>query len=306
MSAVLKSQAGLRTLAGTVRARPAQPAPGLLVDRPLPAPEIQQVSPFLMIDHFGPKAIPAGSSGGLNPHPHRGFATVTLLLEGAMEHRDSAGNRGVIRKDGVQWMTAASGVLHAEYLEAEFARTGGTQHGIQLWVNLPAKDKMVAPGYQDLPAESHAVVSRDGATLRLVAGEALGARGPARSHTPMMVARVTLAPGASIELPAPREWNALAYVVESGTADGEGVEVADGEAWRALARRHMAVWNRDGGTIGLRAGEAAAELLVLTGAPIEEPVVSWGPFVMNTREEIQQAQRDYSSGKMGRPEGVPF
>src|SRR4249919_3966145 len=130
----------------------AEPAPGLIVDRPLPGPEVDYVSPFLMIDHFGPTPVPAGRSGGLMPHPHRGFETVTLLFEGAMEHQDSAGNHGVLRPGDVQWMTAASGILHAEYHEREFAKKGGTLQGIQLWVNLPAKHKMDPPAYQDLTA----------------------------------------------------------------------------------------------------------------------------------------------------------
>ena len=147
---MIATQLESRPVALVATSRKAEPAPGLIVDRPLPGPEVDYVSPFLMIDHFGPTAVAAGGKGGLNPHPHRGFETVTLLFDGAMEHQDSQGNHGVLRAGDVQWMTAARGIVHAEYHEREFAQRGGTLHGIQLWVNLPARDKMNPPGYQDI------------------------------------------------------------------------------------------------------------------------------------------------------------
>lgn len=287
--------AALRGVAQVVAARKASPAPGMIVDRPLPAPEVDYVSPFLMIDHFGPERIAAGGGGGLNPHPHRGFETVTFLFEGAMEHQDSLGNRGLLRAGGVQWMTAARGIVHAEYHEKEFSRKGGTLHGVQLWLNLPARYKMSAPGYQDLASDVIPVVKRDGASVRVIAGEALGARGPAKTFTPVIALHVRLEEGAQVELPAPAGFNALAYVV-SGSAESGGV---------SLLERHMAVMAEKGDAVAIRA-VTPAELLVLAGEPIDEPVASWGPFVMNTSQEIIQAQKDYGAGRMGRLAGVPF
>jgi redox-sensitive bicupin YhaK (pirin superfamily) len=285
----------LRGVALVATARKASPAPGLIVDRPLPGPEVDYVSPFLMIDHFGPETVRPGGGGGLNPHPHRGFETVTFLFEGAMEHQDSLGNKGLLRPGGVQWMTAAQGIVHAEYHEKQFAQRGGTLHGIQLWVNLPARHKMAQPGYQDLSADRIPVVTKDGATVRVIAGEALGARGPAKTFTPITALHVRLEPGARIEVPAPAGFNALAYVFRGGAT------VSDVE----LRERQMAVLDNSGDTVAV-AADGLAELLVLSGEPIDEPVVSWGPFVMNTQAEILQARQDYGSGRMGRLAGVPF
>jgi quercetin 2,3-dioxygenase len=246
-----------RRASRALRSTPAEPAPGLAVMRPLPGADIDVLGPFLLLDHFGPKRIAPGDFGGLNPHPHRGFETVTLILEGAMEHQDSSGGHGVIRPGGVQWMTAASGIVHAEYHEREFARQGGTLHGIQLWVNLPARFKMEPPKYQDLPSERIPVIESGGARVRVVAGTLLGAQGPARPHvaegdpsssqgvratraspvtspqagpllrgpartyTPLTVAHLTLAAGAQIRLPVPAEQVAGVYAIRgSGSAGG--------------------------------------------------------------------------------------
>jgi redox-sensitive bicupin YhaK (pirin superfamily) len=311
-----------RSVLRRVASRKAQPAPGLIVDRPLPAPGVDMISPFLMIDHFGPTPVAAGSSGGLNPHPHRGFETVTLLFKGVMEHQDSAGHRGLIRPDGVQWMTAGSGVLHAEYHEAEFARRGGQLHGIQLWVNLPPQHKMTTPGYQDLsPGRLTCIDAAPGVRLWLIAGEAFGQQGPARTHSPMLVARACLQPGARLALPLPAGWNALAYCIQGGIQVGiqdaafttEAGEDGQGNASAPLPARHMVQFDDDGEGIVLRAvGDSATatdsdtQVLILAGAPVEGPVVSWGPFVMGSREEILQAQQDYLAGRMGRLGGVPF
>ncbi len=272
------------------------------------------ISPFLMIDHFGPTPVAAGSSGGLNPHPHRGFETVTLLFEGVMEHQDSAGHRGLIRLDGVQWMTAGSGVLHAEYHEAEFARRGGQLHGIQLWVNLPPQYKMTTPGYQDLsPERLTCIDAATGVRLWLIAGEAFGQQGPARTHSPMLVARACLQPGARLALPLPSGWNALAYCIQGAVFTTAAEPDGQADASAPLPARHMVQFADDGEGIVLRAvgdtvtaAEAPTEVLILAGAPVEGPVVSWGPFVMGSREEILQAQQDYLAGRMGRLGGVPF
>jgi hypothetical protein len=278
----------LRSVARVHDSYKAQPAPGLVVDRPLPGPGVDYVSPFLMIDHFGPETIRPGDSGGLNPHPHRGFETVTFLLDGVMEHHDSNGGHGVIRPDGAQWMTAAAGIVHAEYREQAFAQQGGTVHGVQLWINLPRRDKKAAPGYQDLPAASIPAVAVAGGVVRVIAGEHAGIKGAAKTFTPMQVLHIRLAAGGRAEIAVKPGWNALAYaLVGAATVSGT-----------ALAERQMALFDDDGDSVVIEANEPL-EMLLLAGEPINEPVVSWGPFVMNTREEIMQARQDYTAGKMG-------
>jgi len=266
----------------------AEPAPGLRVLRPFPGPDLEYASPFLMLDHFGPEQIRPGDEGGLNPHPHRGFETVTFLFQGAMEHHDSSGGHGHLRAGGVQWMTAGSGIVHAEYREKEFARTGGVLEGVQLWVNLPRNFKMEAPHYQDLPAEKFAVAKFPGGEARVVAGELLGVRGPAVSYTPIIAAHVKLEAGASVELPVPANFNAYVYAVRGS---GRTSTVA-------FAKNQLVEYRGDGGSVQVTASEAV-DMLLLAGEPIDEPVVSWGPFVMNTREEIIKAREDYMAGRMG-------
>ncbi|MEK6210415.1 MAG: pirin family protein [Pseudomonadota bacterium] len=267
----------------------AEPAPGLRVLRPFPGPDLDYASPFLMLDHFGPERIRPGDEGGLNPHPHRGFETVTFLFQGAMEHHDSSGGHGHLRAGGVQWMTAGSGIVHAEYREKEFARTGGVLEGVQLWVNLPRKFKMEVPHYQDLPAEKFAVAKFPGGEARVVAGELLGVRGPAVTYTPIVAAHVKLEAGASVELPIPASFNAYVYAVRgSGRSSTVG-----------FAANQLVEYRGDGGSVQVTASDAL-DFLLLAGEPIDEPVVSWGPFVMNTREEIIQARDDYMAGRMGR------
>jgi len=269
----------------------AEPAPGLRVLRPFPGPDLDYASPFLMLDHFGPERIRPGDEGGLNPHPHRGFETVTFLFQGAMEHHDSSGGHGHLRAGGVQWMTAGSGIVHAEYREKEFARTGGVLEGVQLWVNLPRKFKMEAPHYQDLPAEKFAVAKFPGGEARVVAGDVLGARGPAVTYTPIIAAHVKLDAGASVELPVPAAFNAYVYAVRgSGRTSTVG-----------FTKNRLVEYRGDGGSVQVTASEDL-DFLLLAGEPIDEPVVSWGPFVMNTREEIIQARDDYLAGRMGRLE----
>src|SRR5882672_9133833 len=277
-----------RTALRVVESHHAQPAPGLDVLRPFPGPDLDYASPFLMLDHFGPERIRPGDEGGLNPHPHRGFETVTFLFQGAMEHHDSSGGHGLLRAGGVQWMTAGSGIVHAEYREKEFARTGGVLEGAQLWVNLPRKFKMEAPHYQDLPAKTFAVATFSGGEARVVAGELLGVRGPAMTYTPIVVAHVKLEAGASVDLPIPSSFNAYVYAVR-GSGRSSGVN---------FKTNQLVEYRGDGGSMQVTATEAL-DFLLLAGEPIDEPIVSWGPFVMNTREEIIQARDDYLAGRMG-------
>ena len=269
---------------------PAEPAPGLHVMRPLPGPELDYLDPFLMLDHFGPLTVAPGGNGGLNPHPHRGFETVTIMLEGAMEHHDSLGNRGLMTPGDVQWMTAASGILHAEYHEKKFARTGGTLHGIQLWVNLPARDKMNPPGYQDLPQAKIPTIEDSGATIHLIAGDIRGVQGAARTHTPMLVARIAWKLAASVTIPIPENFNTAIYVIAGA------IEFSDRQVGTA---RQLCLLANDGLEASIHAAPGSMAL-VLAGEMIGEPVASYGPFVMNTRAEIMQAVNDFQSGKMGR------
>ena len=269
---------------------PAEPAPGLHVMRPLPGPELDYLDPFLMLDHFGPLTVAPGGNGGLNPHPHRGFETVTIMLEGAMEHHDSLGNRGLMTPGDVQWMTAASGILHAEYHEKKFARTGGTLHGIQLWVNLPARDKMNPPGYQDLPQAKIPTIEDSGATMHLIAGDIRGVQGAARTHTPMLVARIAWKLAASVTIPIPENFNTAIYVIAGA------IEFSDRQVGTA---RQLCLLANNGLEASIHAA-AGFMALVLAGEMIGEPVASYGPFVMNTRAEITQAVNDFQSGKMGR------
>ena len=269
---------------------PAEPAPGLHVMRPLPGPELDYLDPFLMLDHFGPLTVAPGGNGGLNPHPHRGFETVTIMLEGAMEHHDSLGNRGLMTPGDVQWMTAASGILHAEYHEKKFARTGGTLHGIQLWVNLPARDKMNPPGYQDLPQAKIPTIEDSGATMHLIAGDIRGVQGAARTHTPMLVARIAWKLAASVTIPIPENFNTAIYVIAGA------IEFSDRQVGTA---RQLCLLANNGLEASIHAAPGSMAL-VLAGEMIGEPVASNGPFVMNTRAEITQAVNDFQSGKMGR------
>ena len=269
---------------------PAEPAPGLHVMRPLPGPELDYLDPFLMLDHFGPLTVAPGGNGGLNPHPHRGFETVTIMLEGAMEHHDSLGNRGLMTPGDVQWMTAASGILHAEYHEKKFARTGGTLHGIQLWVNLPARDKMNPPGYQDLPQAKIPTIEDSGATMHLIAGDIRGVQGAARTHTPMLVARIAWKLAASVTIPIPENFNTAIYVIAGA------IEFSDRQVGTA---RQLCLLANNGLEASIHAAPGSMAL-VLAGEMIGEPVASYGPFVMNTRAEITQAVNDFQSGKMGR------
>lgn len=250
------------------------------------------VSPFLLLDHAGPAEFePAVEPRGVGVHPHRGFETVTIVYQGEVDHRDSAGNGGHIGPGDVQWMTAASGILHEEFHSQAFTRTGGTLEMVQLWVNLPKKDKGVAPGYQTLlDGDIPSVMLPDGAgSLRVIAGEHAGKRGPARTFTPMNVWDVRLKRDGATSLSVPEGHTAIVVVLR-GT-----VLVNDSDIVRET---QFALLGREDGAVTLEAN-ADATVLVLTGEPIDEPVVMHGPFVMNTQGEIRQAIIDFQSGRFG-------
>ncbi|MCH7920270.1 MAG: pirin family protein [Planctomycetes bacterium] len=254
----------------------------------------QATSPFLLLDYAGPHDFPPSNARrGVGEHPHRGFETVTLAYQGQVDHRDSAGHAGSIRPGDVQWMTAASGVVHEEFHGLDYARQGGTFEMVQLWVNLPAAHKMDEPRYQALAKETIPVVDlANSGTLRVIAGEAFGKEGPAQTFTPINLWDVTLEAGGETTLALPRHSNTL-LLVRSGV-----LRVNDTDSVAAAELAHF----EHGGTEIHLASEEGAEALLLNGQPIDEPVVSHGPFVMNSDEEIRQAIRDHENGHMGRLE----
>ena len=251
-----------------------------------------QISPFLMLDYAGPTRFePSNHPRGVDEHPHRGFETVTIAYQGSVDHRDSAGNSGTIHAGDVQWMTAASGVVHEEKHSKDFTEAGGTFEMVQLWVNLPKAHKMTAPRYQTLVKDQIPVVElAAGAQARIIAGELNGASGPARTFTPLNVWDVRLAPGSRAELTIPAGHN-------TGIVQLKGDVLVNGTPLDGDAR--MALLSPEGETVTLE-GRQDSILLVLSGEPINEPVVNYGPFVMNTRAELQEAIEDYNAGKMGR------
>lgn len=251
-----------------------------------------EISPFLMLDYAGPTRVqPTANPRGVGEHPHRGFETVTIAYQGAVEHRDSAGHSGTIYPGDVQWMTAASGVVHEEMHERMFAKKGGTFEMIQLWVNLPKARKMSRPRYQTLTnAQIPQIQLGPAGYARVIAGELAGLRGPAQTFTPVNVFDVRLKAGHQTELPIPAGHNA-AVVLLKGNVVLNSAQQLKGEA-------QIALLSVAGESIALDIKEDTV-LLVLSGEPINEPVVSYGPFVMNTREEILEAVSDYQAGKMG-------
>ncbi len=253
----------------------------------------KQMSPFLLLDYAGPHQFePAIKPRGVGEHPHRGFETVTIVYGGEVEHRDSTGAGGKIGPGDVQWMTAASGILHQEFHSPAYTRKGGRFEMVQLWVNLPAKDKMSTPRYQTLLDADIPVVALpgDAGKVRVIAGEYSGRKGPAATHTPMNVWDVRLNAGktARFELP---DGHTLAVVVLHGAIEVNGAEIA--------RDAQMVLLDRAGIGLELEANNDA-KLLVLSGEPIDEPIVGRGPFVMNTMDEIEQAFTDFNSGRFGR------
>ncbi len=259
----------------------------------------RELSPFLMLDYAAPYPFPPGKEKrGVGGHPHKGFETVTVAYQGELEHRDSSGGGGKIGAGDVQWMTAGSGIVHEEFHSADFTRQGGTLQMVQLWVNLRARDKSAPPGYQTLlKAQIPVVPLPDQAgTLRVIAGEYGGQQGPAKTFTPMNVWDVKLLAGKSVELPLP-DGHTTAFLVLSGEVAVLGEN--DGATGKVARTGDLAIFERAGQGLAIKAN-AEANLLVLSGEPIAEPVVGYGPFVMNSREEIQQAFADYQLGRMGK------
>ena len=253
----------------------------------------KQLSPFLLLDHAGPAEFaPATKPRGVGQHPHRGFETVSIVYEGEVAHRDSTGQGGVIGPGDVQWMTAGAGILHEEFHSEAFTQKGGQLHMVQLWVNLPAKVKMTAPGYQAiLNAEIPKVDIENGAaTARVIAGEFLGARGAAHTFTPMQVVDLAVKAGHSVTLPAHVGWNTVLVILSGKVHINKEHPVHEAQ---------LVVFSQEGDSLLIEAKEDVKALL-LSGQPLNEPIVGHGPFVMNTMEEIKQALVDFQGGGFGR------
>ena len=248
------------------------------------------LSPFLLMDYGGPHTFaPTNERRGVGAHPHRGFETVTIVYDGEVEHKDSAGGGGRIGKGDVQWMTAASGVVHQEYHGADFARQGGDFEMVQLWVNLAARHKMAQPRYQTLTDAAIPRLEIPGGSIRVIAGAQGEAKGPALTFSPMNVLDVSLGAGSSTVVDAPGGWTAAVLVLRGALDLGrDSAKTGD-----------FIIFDRKGAGLQLSATEDA-RLLVLSGEPIDEPIAAYGPFVMNTRAEIQQAIVDFNAGRMGR------
>jgi redox-sensitive bicupin YhaK (pirin superfamily) len=255
---------------------------GFEVRCPFPTRALDHLDPFLLLHHLGPVDLAPGEAKGASDHPHRGFETVTYMLQGELEHRDSAGHHGLIEPGGVQWMTAGAGVVHSEMPSARVLGEGGPFEGVQLWVNLPRALKWTPPAYQDVTRDRIPVVDLEGGRARVISGSAFGVSGPATTHSPILYVHLSLAPGATACVPAPSHLNAFTYAL-SGVDEGVASVLAP-----------------DGDHLAIEGGSAGAEVLALAAVPLGDPVARYGPFVMSTRDEIVQAVEDYQAGRMGR------
>lgn len=283
-----------KSIAVIAKASPAQVGDGFFIRRAMPGGGVGlgELSPFLVLDHAGPTSFaPSNQPKGVDEHPHRGFETVTIVYQGELEHRDSAGNSGRIGVGDVQWMTAASGLVHEEKHSKAFTQQGGTLEIIQLWVNLPAAHKMIAPRYQEiLASDIPAVPIGSGHSyVRVIAGEFQGKKGPANTFTSLDVLDLRLQTGQTLDLSLREGDNTAVYALKGKVRLNDSDTVSEAE---------IARFDQTGNAIKLEALEDTT-LLVLSGTPINEPIASYGPFVMNTSEEIRQAIQDYHTGKMG-------
>jgi redox-sensitive bicupin YhaK (pirin superfamily) len=271
---------------------------GFPVRRAFAGVDLAELDPFVHMDQMGEVEYAPGEPKGTPWHPHRGFETVTYIIDGTFEHQDSNGGGGTITNGDTQWMTAGAGILHIERPPEHLVISGGLFHGVQLWVNLPKAEKWAPPRYQDLRATEVSLLSSQdaGALVRVIAGEIAGHPGPGQTYTPMTMLHVTLAPGASLDLPWREDFNGLAYVLAGvGSAGAERLPVSTGQ---------LVVFG-PGQAIRLEAAKGQEsrspelEVLLLGGRPIREPVAWYGPFVMNTKDELMQAFEDYQAGRLG-------
>ncbi len=292
---IVRNNAKNRSVSQVITAKTTLEGEGFVVHRAFPNGTLREFDPFLLLDEIGPITLSAGEAKGAPDHPHRGFETVTYMIDGVFEHKDSQGHSGKIKTGDVQWMTAGSGVIHSEMPEKEFLQNGGTLHGFQLWVNLPKKDKMMKPRYQDLSANKIPIAQNDGVKVKVIAGKSMGEKAVIETRTPITYLHFTLQPNAQVVQTIPQNYNAFAYVV-----NGEGLF---GDEQRLVHKEQVVLFEQDGDEITIKASNdmsSPLDVLLIAGMPLGEPVARYGPFVMNTDEEIKQAILDYNSGKMGK------
>jgi redox-sensitive bicupin YhaK (pirin superfamily) len=260
------------------------------VKQPLPTQKVPQISPFLLLHHFGPiKVEPGFDPIDLGPHPHRGFEPVTFLYQGGIRHKDSLGNEGILEAGDIQWMTAGRGIIHSERASDFFIENGGTIEGIQLWVNLLAQDKMTQPKYQEIRKNDIPVIAENKVTHRLISGQWNGQKGIVNTFSPMIIIQTSILSGGKTQIPIPENFNACIYILSGEITLNDNFDYSAGK---------MIYFTNRGDGIGIE-GLADTEILVLCGEPIEEPLAQYGPFVMNSQTEIMEAMRDYQMGKMG-------
>lgn len=285
---------GTRTVAGVVNSIETFEGAGFLVRRPFPQASFSDFDPFLLLDEMGPMDLGPGQAKGAPDHPHRGFETVTYMLSGEMQHKDSRGHAGRLTPGDVQWMTAGAGVVHSEMPSAEFTRTGGRMHGFQLWVNLPKRDKMMKPRYQEIPgSQIPKATSADGlVSVSVIAGEAMGQKAVIETRTPIIYLHYSIKPGGVATQKVSSTYNTFAYIV-----DGDGLFGAEREPAKD---GQMVLFAQDGDEVRIEnTGNATLDILLIGGMALNEPIARYGPFVMNTESEIRQAFEDYRLGRMG-------
>ncbi len=280
-----------RSIDSIITASRQQEGGGFYVRRPFPTAHLNLVDPFLLLDHMEPKLLAPGEAKGAPDHPHRGFETVTYMLEGSMIHKDSAGNSGRLNPGDVQWMTAGSGVIHSELPSKDLLDKGGRLHGFQIWVNLPQREKMIAPRYQDTPSENIPVVrSIDGkVNVKVIAGESLETSAVIQTRTPILYLHIKMEQNSRFRQFVPDHYNAFAYVIDGELQSNN----------RSATTDQLMLFAADGEELLFETGNDTADFLLLAGEPLNEPVARYGPFVMNTKSEIMQALDDFNSGLFG-------
>jgi redox-sensitive bicupin YhaK (pirin superfamily) len=281
-----------RSIRTIVTGERVQVAPGFFVRRALPVDTIDMIDPWLMLDHMGPLDVAPGRAGGVPEHPHRGFEPITYLISGAVEHRDSAGNHVVVRSGDVNWMTAGSGITHSELPPEDLLRDGGRLHGFQIWLNLPREHQLTTPRIQHFTASQIPTVMLGDVRVKVIAGELLGTTAAIYTHSPVIYLHLTIPAGNEATVPVPENFNMFAFAAEGrGWTGMDKMELKDGQ---------LALYGATGDSVMLGAGaDSALDVLLIGGAPLNQPVFSYGPFVMSTRQEIVQAMEEYQAGKFG-------